>query len=484
MLAMHVWAVVARADREPHMDETEYLHAGWLMANGGRIYETFFEHHSPLFFATLQALAPEGTGVDVRPYFVHARWLTGFCGLVALVMFAAILWRGEPQAAGIAVGLLIASSTLWLRAFAELRAEAFALAFFWVGTWLVIRSRGWLGGMGIGLVAISCLWMPKWPIACFVVGVLWLIRTERRVLPFVAAILTTAAGFAAIRMIVPFDVWWFFNFDVNKVLTDDVARSQWVHDSYFKGGVPFLYVLDIFHPWLVVPSALVLSASAWLQQNNERKVERIFPVALLAASFIELRWVYPWPGIWAHYYVMWSIAAAAILALLPSSIEILMRRAHVSERLVRFATVAILVTAMLGTAAHVIALAPVSGDRTTFWVSAEYLRKRLGPNDVVWIEPPRHPVSVRDAHYYWFSVGQMIGAAVKMRQTERGRHYLPRTDDLPTCTTPPNLRYTLDPVRAGLNEAGVCMQRLMANGEVRRTVFFDVWEVRRDPVGP
>ena len=487
MLGMHVWGVVALADREPHMDETEYLHAGWLMANGGRLYETFFEHHSPLFFKVLEWLAPEGSGVDVRPYFVHARWLTGFCGLVALVMVAAVLWRAAPEAGGIAIGLLLASSTLWLRAFAELRAEAYALAFYWVGAWLVLRFRGVWGGVGIGLAAISCLWQPKWPIACFVLGVLWLIRTERRVLPFAAALVTAGAGFAAIRAIVPFDVWWFFNFDVNKALTDDVATSKWVHDSYFKGGEPFLYVLDIFHPWLMVPAGVVVGAAAWADRTDwtDRTLDRLFPLILLAASFVELRWVYPWPGIWAHYYVMWSIAAAMILALVPSSLEILLRRIRVTERVVGFATTAILLTSMGVILAHVWALRPAAGDRTTYWISQKFLRERLGPNDIVWLEPPRHPVSVRDAHYYWFSVGQMVGAAMKMRQTERGRHYLPRTDDLPTCTVPANMRYTLDPIRAGLTEAGACMQRLIDGGQVRKTVFFDVWEVRlKSPAKP
>src|SRR4028119_1647943 len=83
--AMHVWAVVARADREPHMDENEYLHAGWMMANGERLYETFFEHHSPFFFAALEPLAPQGEMVDVRPYFIHARWLCGLFGAITLL---------------------------------------------------------------------------------------------------------------------------------------------------------------------------------------------------------------------------------------------------------------------------------------------------------------------------------------------------------------------------------------------------------------
>ncbi|MEA2462647.1 MAG: hypothetical protein QOJ98_394, partial [Acidobacteriota bacterium] len=175
-LLMQVYATVVRADREPHMDENEYMHAGWLMANGGRLYETFFEHHSPLFFKTLELLAPVGERVDVRPYYVHARWLCGAFGLLALLAFAALLWRIGPEASAIGVALLVATGPLWLRSFLEVRAETFAIAFFCIGSYMAMRWRGAASGFGIGLVAVSCLWQPKWPLACVAIGLIWLGR--------------------------------------------------------------------------------------------------------------------------------------------------------------------------------------------------------------------------------------------------------------------------------------------------------------------
>jgi hypothetical protein len=481
VLAFHVWAVIARADREPHMDENEYLHAGWMMANGERLYETFFEHHSPFFFKALEVIAPEGERVDVRPYFVRARWLCGAFGLIALAGFAALLWRAALEAAAIGVGLLLATGPLWLRGFAEVRAEPFALAFFWVGAVAAMHRRGAIGGVGIGLVAISCIWMPKWPVACVAVGLLWLFRCEKKVAGIATAAVTLAAGFAALRAIVPLDVWWFFNFDVNSVLAGQVDGSQWALDTYFGGGIPFMHVPDAFHPWLVVPAVLIVAAAFAIDRN----AWRLLPLLVLLGAFIEIRIVYPWPAIWAHYYLMWGIASAGVLALVPSSIEVLLRRASVREPMRRAASIAIHSAAFLLVAAHLVALAPVSGDGATYFVSARWLSERLQPGERVWIEAPRHPITVRDAHYYWFSVGQMASGANELRKTERGRRYLPPPENFPVCDPNSNLRFTLDARRVELAGAATCMEQLVSSGKAHPTVFSDVWELRlKSAAGP
>jgi hypothetical protein len=473
LLVSHVYAVLVRADREPHMDETEYLHASWMMANGERLYETFFEHHSPFFFQIFVPLAP-GENADVKPYVTHARWLAGAFGLVSLLALGTILWRVAPMAAPIGIGLMLATGPMWLRGFADIRPEVFALAFFLAGTAIALRTRKAAGGVGIGLVAISCLWNPKWPVACVAVGLIWLSLCDRRLRGIAAAAATTAAGFLVLRLIVPFDTWWFFNFEVNRVLARAVGESQWVLDSFFKGGVPFLYVPDAFGPWLVVPAALLLIGAFAVSRNPSH----LLPVALLAAAFVELRFLYPWPGIWAHYYLMWAIAGAAVIASLPSAMTVLMQRAAVRTPLIR--TVTLLVNSMLVllVLAHVVAVAPTRGDAAPYWVSQEWMRERLRPGERVWVEPTRHPISVKDAHYYWFSVGQMAGGADQLRQTERGRRFLPPPAPYPTCTQPPNLRFTLHPRRASLTEAAECLDRLIAAGRARKTTIFDVYEIR------
>ncbi|HYO76724.1 MAG TPA: hypothetical protein VE010_09700 [Thermoanaerobaculia bacterium] len=473
-LAMHLLGVVTRAERGPHMDENEYLHAGWMMANGERLYETFFEHHSPFFFKALELLAPEGERVDVRPYFRHARWLSGTAGLVALVGLALLLSRIGAEVAAIAVALLIATGSLWLYSFLEVRAEPFALAFFAAGTCIALRWRGALGGVGVGLVVITSLWQPKWPLACLAVGVIWLVRSDRRVTGFIAGALTTALAFLAMSAIVPLDMWWFFNFETNRVLAAAVD-APWVMRAYFQGGVPFLFVPDALHPWYVVPAAVLLAASL----RFERSAWRALPLILLVAAFIEMRFIYPWPAIWAHYYLMWSVAAAAVLGTVPSSVRILLGRARVPERITRMTTVIVQLAALFLVSIHVAAVFPVGGSAATYWISQKYISERLRPGETIWLESTRHPVSAKDAHYYWFSIGQMTRAAHELRKTERGRRYLPPPERFPLCDPRANVRFTHDPRRVQLPEATPCMQRLVDSGQVRRTVFADVWEIRR-----
>ncbi|HEX8255313.1 MAG TPA: hypothetical protein VF846_19390 [Thermoanaerobaculia bacterium] len=472
-LAMHLLGVVTRAERGPHMDENEYLHAGWMMANGERLYETFFEHHSPFFFKTLELLAPEGERVDVRSYFRHARWLSGTFGFIALAALALILWRVGPEVAAIGIALLIATGSLWLYSFLEARAEPFALAFFCAGTYLALRWRGAIGGLGVGLVVITSLWQPKWPLACLAVGVIWLVRSDRRITGFIAGALTTALAFLAMSAIVPLDMWWFFNFETNRVLAAAVD-VPWVMRAYFQGGVPFLFVPDALHPWYVVPAAILLAASL----RFERTVWRALPLILLVAAYIEMRFIYPWPAVWAHYYLMWSVAAAAVLGTVPSSVRILLERAPVRERLTHTITVAVQIGALFLVSIHVAAVFPVGGSAATYWVSQKYLREQLRPGDTIWLESTRHPVSAKDAHYYWFSIGQMTRAARELRKTARGRRYLPPPENFPLCDPQSKVRFTHDPRRIGMPEASPCMQRLVDTGQARRTVFFDVWEVR------
>lgn len=473
LLLSHVYAVIVRADREPHMDETEYLHASWLMANGGRLYETFFEHHSPFFFRILEPLAP-GEAADVVQYVTHARWLAGAFGLVSLVSLAWILARAAPGSAPIAVAVLLATGPMWLRGFADVRAEVFALAFFFGGAAVALWTRRGWSGIGVGLVAVSCLWNPKWPIACVAVGLLWLFRCEQRLRGIAAALITTGFGFGVLRLLVPFDTWWFFNFEVNRALARAVEDSQWALDTFFQGGVPFLFVPEALSPWLLLPAALVVTGAFLIDRN----VSRIFPVALLAAAFLELRFVYPWPAIWSHYYLMWSVAGAATIGMVPSSMQLIMMRRDLETRVATATSAVVGGTILLLALAHVVAVAPSRGDTAPYWVSQKWLRERLRPGDVVWIEPTRHPISIRDAHYYWFSVGQMTSGADILRKTDRGRRFLPPTDDLPTCAPPPNLRFTLHPRRARMTKEAECLDRLIASGQARKTMIFDVYETR------
>lgn len=440
------------------------------MRNGEVLYETFFEHHSPFLFATLAALAPEGEAVPARPFFIRARWLTGLAGLAALSALAAALWRYAPEAAGLTAGLLFATGAMWLRGFAEIRAEAFGLAFFCGGMLLVLRARPLLSGVGVALIFTALLWNPKWPLAAVAVGTMFLIRFRKEWRSYAGALLGVLAAFFTLSRIVPLDAWWFFNFDVNLALSRAVQSSPQALDAYFRGGEAFLFVPEAFHPAIVVPATMIICASLLVRPS----LDRGWPVILLVGAWLDLRFFLPWPAIWSHYYLMWSVASAATLAVVPVSIEVLLGRIKeggVASRARYLAAGA----GFLLVIPHVVAVWPTRGGATTYWVSERTLREQLRPGDTVWLEPARHPVTVKDAHYYWFLIGQMREAAEELRKTPRGRRYLPPTQPLPVCAPPPTLRFVLDPRRQNLAPEDVCFEMLVAQDAVRRTAFADVW---------
>lgn len=79
VFAAHLVAVGLSLDREPDLDESEHLHAGWLMHQGKHIYRDFVEDHSPCLFIVLKWLVPGQTTpefpiADLRhTRFAHAR---------------------------------------------------------------------------------------------------------------------------------------------------------------------------------------------------------------------------------------------------------------------------------------------------------------------------------------------------------------------------------------------------------------------------
>lgn len=420
VLAAQALVVATTAARDPHIDEVEYLHAGWLMANGERLYETFFEHHSPLLFAPLAALAPQGERVDAQPYAMRARLLFGFAGLVAMGAFAAVLWRADPWAAVIGVSALFASGPLWLRVIADVRAEPVALALFWMGVaccggQAIVpvrdgrdRLSSTIIGVGIGLLVMAGLWTPKWPLTSAFIAVLALVRSTRRLQTVAVALVVATCGLLAIRALTTFQNWLFFGFTVNAPLV--LGRAQRPREL-LRSNEPFLHAPELFLPVVMVVVAVIV-----LVLRRDR-IAALF-VAFFAVAAIELRLVLPYPYLWTHYFAMWSFAGAALLALVPRSLE-----------RIRGAKPAAVAVALLVLWANAIALWGVgrSGEGI-HWASQRTLAASMRPGETVWIASERHPITVRDAHYYWFAAPEIAGALASLDSP-----LLPRGDDLPRC---------------------------------------------------
>ncbi|MGN6186011.1 MAG: hypothetical protein ACTHQM_20460 [Thermoanaerobaculia bacterium] len=463
-----LFVVFDRADREPQVDEIEHMHAAWMMANGERVFETFFEHHSPLIFAAIEPFAPHAERVDVRPFAIHARWLCGFAGVIALVAFASIVWRISPLGAFLSVAMLFASGPMWLRMVVDIRPEPFALAFFWCGAALVLLPRNRfatvLAGVGIALVAIGGMWTPKWPLSSVVIVIFAIARHAKARNGRIAAIAICVAMIAiaslALNAIAPLDEIRFFTVEFNKPLHDIAPRvlAVWFEGKGFKLA-PGAFRLPI-----------VLAASAIVLMGLRKQA--LFFVALFAATVLELRFVHPYPALWQHNYAIWSYAAAAIIGLVPMSISELTKRLPAQQLLERMIAIVATLLVLVQVAA---VWATGRSDDGPYWVAQKAMRERMQPGETVWVSPMRHPVSVRNAHYYWtgFDLLRMLDTASALSETPRGNQYLPPLTNLPICGAlhgTNRLRYFNVPEDYGVTAPERrCFETLMQQGRVRAT---------------
>ena len=480
LFATQLGVVIARTDRQPHIDEVEYLHAGWLMANGGRIFETFFEHHSPLLFAALAPLAPQAERVDAQPYVEHARLLAGLAGLIALMAFAAVVARGNPMAAVIAVAAFFASGQIWLRVIADVRAEPFALAFFWTGVALVLLPQKRIAvaaGFGVGLVALAGLWTPKWPVCSAVVALYAIVRVKGgRITTILIAAITAALGLAVVHAMAPLDVVRFFTLDFS------AGAYRWLQEwpSTLLLERPFREGPSMFALPIVTVAALLLVAASFVERELRAP---LFFVVLFAAAALEIRFIHAYPTVWQHNYGLWSLSAAAIFAWTPRAVFTLLQRVRISPRIRTLAVAAF-------TACVVILLVPdfliqvayAKDDTGTYWGSQRVLIQRLRPNETVWASLRRHPITVRDAHYYWFGLeGGIFNVAADLSASERGARYLPPLENLPICTalrSANRLRFATPPVPgAGADSEIACFAALQAADRVRSTPVPAVFEI-------
>lgn len=497
LFATQIGMVIARTDRQPHIDEVEYLHAGWLMANGGRIFETFFEHHSPLLFAALAPLAPQAERVEVQPYVERARLLAGFAGLIGLAAFAAVAARGNLMAPVIAIAAFVASGSYWLHVIADVRAEPFALAFFWTGVALVLLPQKRIAvaaGFGIGLVAIAGLWTPKWPLCSLVVAFYAIIRARGgRVVTILIAALMGVSGLAVIQAIAPLDVVRFFTLEFSSALYRRLqeAATPYLLERPFREA-PLMFALPIVAgaALLVVVAALTQREAAAPQREGAVLVQRerrvpLFFVALFAAAVLEIRFIHPYPAVWRHNYGLWSLSAAAIFGSVPRAVLDLLRRVIVSSRLRTFTVVALYASLLILLIPNIVIELAFARDDTTYWRSQRALIRRLRPNETVWIAPSHHPITVRDAHYYWFDWFNyhegIFVVAGELLTTKRGAHYLPPLENLPLCTAlrgANRLRLASLPARGvGVDSERACFTALRAAGRVRPAPSLGVFEI-------
>jgi hypothetical protein len=499
VILLHVWSAAALIARAPFLDEVESLQAGVKMARGERPYKDFAEHHPPFVFALLATFAPTKPTDDIRTYVVRARILFAIFGGIALAAASSIVWMASKRmsAAILFLALLLVDPGLWLRAFADVHAEAPALALWWLGAALVVisladrRGTAILLGLGIGLIANACLWNPKWPVTSGAIGIVFLTRIalywrRRRADAITAAGIAIAAvgvGLALLAALADFRDVAGHVFGLSLALAKWSNRLQAMHVNVTGAGptIPWVYCPPMFRPRYILPATAVIVVAMFRAPRalHNRAVTAIF-LALIGTALIEIRFFYPYPMPWVQYYILWSMAAAAILALVPQSIVALLSlvgstAGRVSVLIPIVATVVALVAAVMMT--------PRSPEQTDpYWRSAAYLRSRLNPSDRVWIELARYPIGARDDNYYWFGFDTFVPVALQYARTPEGSRVLPPIgeEDLPPCRLErglePNLRFIAAAAQyRRLPAAAACFERLRMRGVVLSTPVPNVY---------
>ena len=509
VIVRHFIAVYAGLDGALDSDEIEYLHAGWLMHRGLRLYRDFAEDHAPLLFVILKWMVPSaGTSLfprlDLVAYVARARLFSSACGLLGVTAVAILSYRaiGSFVAPLVTIAAIVASPWVWLRGVVQVRNDPPALFLFWLGALLLLggwkseRTRFALAGFGIGFVAIAAVWNPKWPLESLVLGAVYLViawQALRRgpsmialaVVPPAVLLLTSLACIAST---VTLGDYYFFTFRYNKLLCDWMANNPYLTkltEMAFHQGRAYMFCAPAFKGvWPIL--AVVLTLGLLLVPAVRRVLGGLDAgihwvlLALAAAATAEIRFVYPYPNVWSQYYVMWSFIAACLYGTTAAALVRLLPR----EVLRLTATIAIALVAIAAVEQSMPIRAGVTG-----WPLLSYLQRNLRRGETVWVQADVHPIGVPDAGYYWFATNDLVPFSLQYTAKHPEESPLPSVTeaDMPVCRAERGLQPDLRFVSGGiflhsLPEARRCLDRLIAAGRAVRTPANGVWDLHPEPL--
>jgi hypothetical protein len=485
LASVYVFAQWRDLARGPHVDEVEHLHATVLMERGERAYVDFSEHHPPLFWAMLRPLVPATEGLPaMKTFLVRARLLSSFLTALAIFAAALIVWRASGNVWTVItfVALVFAAGSNWRNGLADVRPDSTALAFWWCGAALVLLARRpTLRGFGLGCVFIAALVKPQWPLPSLAIGIVFLLDVARERRSFVrasaVAVVVAAAGIGATALIADLRMVFFHVFTLTQAIVTSVYSGGGVSQISLMGCPPLFRPLGVLLAATVTVVVLLRVRSAFPARGLVAAL-----LVIAAASFAEIVFIYPHPGVDVRFYAFWCLAASALLALLPQSAAALV---PVRTTFLRKFRAAIPIGVMLlALTASLDLIQPARPQPDLYWRSSAWFAARLGPHDTIWAGWRRHPLDARDASYYWFNVREIVPAALSLAQTPSGHRYLPPLTerDLPPCRIErgldPNVRFIAEPLNR-LPIAQACFTRLRERGIVTPTPYGDLWMVRR-----
>lgn len=469
LLALHLFLVWRAIPRALDHDEGEHLRATAWMASGKTIYRDFSENHTPFLYLLLAPLVPRTDTIDsMRHYVTAARVASAIAGTLAVLCVAAVAAQlaGEAAAAIPVLAVLLATSWLWLRGLADVRAEPYTLLLFWGGTLLVVAARKQIlwAGVGVGLIAVAGVWNPKWPLESVVVFAQYvmLCRNSRRRAVIgsllIAAALPLIAVCIALRVATPSDLY-FHSFVYAR------AIAQWFRTSplagAFFGNAPDAFA---FCPLWLRPLPALAFALALIALWRRRA---LFPIALLAAAALEIRFLYPYPRLWPQYLVMWGCVVAMTYGI-------------VIAQLRRFAPIAAAVIVIAWIAYEWPTLTRPVDER--HWALKAELLRRLQPGDAAWVRAEELPVRAPAGSYYWYAFADQVPFSLEYARQHRELPSL-RDEDLPPCRILAGLEQHVRLIDSrtviNLPRSRECLIELRRRGAIVRVGTSPIWEVIR-----
>lgn len=137
------------------LDEFQYAHAAWLVANGQVPYRDFFEVHFPLVY---QLLAPVFllTGDDPRAIVLLRVGMLPFVALACVA--AALLNRRRGDVATLGAPLLLLALPAWATLATEIRPDAVAGALFLAALAVLRIASDRVAGFASGLLLAAAVW--------------------------------------------------------------------------------------------------------------------------------------------------------------------------------------------------------------------------------------------------------------------------------------------------------------------------------------
>jgi hypothetical protein len=344
-------------------------------------------------------------------------------------------------------------------------------------------------GAGVGLVAVTAMWNPRWPLVSLAVVAFAILRLRscgRRGLLFalLPPTILVLVALGVILGVASLDDYAFFTFTFN------AGASRWFPSTasaaeWFSDKTTFYFCPPVFRgvlpaaAWLLVAAAVAIPrARAAFSSVDVRAV--CFALALVPVALLEVRLQPAWPRLWPQCFLMWSFANAVVYACVPAALHALARGTARSVPLVdavcAFVVLFLLRDAMLDRLRR--------GTVEDYWNGVSWIQHALRPSDRVMILAGAHPIAAPDASFYWFGFGDVVPYALQYAAEHPDDDHLPRMrdEDLPMCRAErrlaPEVRFLMNDAHLlDLPASRACFQRLLQAGRLGNTPAPGVYEV-------